>query len=106
MRFFCTAFAATAISMLGSAMPARAESPAICHEYARQALIQYQMTDDFHHPQCRVKADGRWQADYQNHYRWCLTAPAAWVKAEKKARNQHLYACGARSYGNVDALSP
>lgn len=29
---------------------------------------------------------------------------AALVKAEMKARNQHLYACGARTIGIVDAL--
>jgi hypothetical protein len=73
---------------------AYAASKGACAQYARRAIEQYQQTTKDR--KCRIKGDARWQPNYQNHYNWCLTAPTAWLRSEEKARDDHLYGCGAQ----------
>jgi hypothetical protein len=65
-----------------------------CQRFASRAVEQYQKTVD--RPKCRVPSDARWQANYQNHYNWCLTAQPGRLRSEEKARDDHLYRCGAQ----------
>jgi hypothetical protein len=80
------------------AAPAFAASVATCRNYAREAVNDYKLT--VANSKCRVKSDPRWQTNYENHYKWCLTAPVEWVRAEEKARDTHLRRCGVRV--NID----
>jgi hypothetical protein len=45
---------------------------------------------------CRVPSDGRWHSRHRDHYEWCLTASEAARTSEQKARDEHLYRCGAQ----------
>lgn len=65
-----------------------------CQRYASRAVEQFRMTID--RPKCRLREDGRWNLRYQDHYDWCLTAQDAAVWAEERARDDHLYRCGAQ----------
>jgi hypothetical protein len=68
-----------------------------CDLYARRAVQQYQLTQMARFARrCGVAPSPRWQASYQNHNGWCLTAPRAWLKSEEGARDRHLYKCGAQ----------
>lgn len=66
-----------------------------CYQYAKRAVEQYQMST--RRPACRVRPDGRWQPNYENHYQWCLTTGNAALSAEQDARDNHLSRCGAQS---------
>jgi len=66
-----------------------------CASYARSAVEDFEAANRFR--KCNVRPDPRWQSDFQNHYKWCMTAPTAWVRSESKARTDHLLHCGARS---------
>jgi hypothetical protein len=65
-----------------------------CASYAHSAVSDYQTMRRFR--QCFTPDQPRWQADYRNHYQWCLTARAAWLASETKARDGHLVRCGVR----------
>ena len=65
-----------------------------CESYAYSAVADFHQMEEF--SKCRVKPDARWQGNYKNHYRWCLTAKKEWVQSERKARDRHLLDCGAR----------
>jgi hypothetical protein len=79
-----------------SATPGRAADDTTCQKYARAAVEDYKLTTTAGRA-CHVKTDPRWQPYYNNHYKWCRTAPAEWVRSEAKARDLHLLKCGARS---------
>jgi hypothetical protein len=64
-----------------------------CDNYARAAVRQFKLTQS--RPQCAVRADGRWQANQDAHYRWCLGAPEHARGSENGAREEWLYRCGA-----------
>ena len=66
----------------------------LCASYARNAVDDYATMRRF--PECLIRDNPRWQADYRNHYQWCLTAAPDWTKNETKARDNHLVRCGVR----------
>lgn len=64
-----------------------------CSDYAIYAVEQYEMA--MARPACRVPESGRWHGYYDPQYKWCLTVPHATANGERKAREDHLVACGA-----------
>lgn len=83
----------TAVLILcASAFGAHAASAQKCDIYAKRAVQQFKISQRFR--KCNLAADGRWQANFANHYNWCLTAPVAWLNSERGARDAHLYQCG------------
>jgi hypothetical protein len=100
MRFASSSLAICAVltSLSFFVNTAEAASQRECEIYARQAIQQFQLTQKPRFAQrCGVAPSPRWQTSYQNHYRWCLTAPSAWLKSEKGARDAHLNRCGAQA---------
>jgi hypothetical protein len=80
------------------AIPVFAAGQEACEEYAHSAVHDFEVgTAPANAKKCRIKAEARWQPNFKNHYNWCLTAPAAWLRSERKARDDRLLACGARS---------
>lgn len=65
-----------------------------CANYARAAAADYATMRRFR--ECSVPDSPRWQADYRDHYQWCLTARAEWLASEAKARDSQLVRCGVR----------
>ncbi|QBR71899.1 hypothetical protein CU048_12160 [Beijerinckiaceae bacterium] len=65
-----------------------------CANYAHGAVSDYSTMRRFQ--QCFLPDNPRWQADYRNHYQWCLTARPEWLASETKARTDHLVHCGVR----------
>lgn len=65
-----------------------------CADYAHRAVDDHATMRRFR--QCFKPDDPRWQADYHNHYRWCLTARPDAPVSETKARDAHLMHCGVR----------
>jgi hypothetical protein len=89
----CQTFLLLALPLVTASI-AHAETAGRCNRYANDAVHDYkQMRDD---PKCLIGDGPRWQANYQNHYQWCLTARPEWVKNETKLRNDHLMHCGSR----------
>ena len=64
-----------------------------CDNYATAAVRQFKLTQS--RRECAVRSDGRWQANYDAHYNWCLRAPQNARGAEQGAREDWLYRCGA-----------
>jgi hypothetical protein len=64
-----------------------------CDNYARAAVRQFTLAQG--RRECAVRPDGRWQANYDAHYNWCLRAPPNARGAEQGAREDWLYRCGA-----------
>jgi hypothetical protein len=64
-----------------------------CDQYARRAVKQYTMTG---RKGCGVRADGRWNANYDTHYEWCLDAGEPARGSEQDARDDWLFRCGAQ----------
>jgi hypothetical protein len=99
MRFASSSVAICAVltSLSFFVNTAEAASQRECENYARQAVHQFQLTQNPRFARrCRVAPSPRWQASYQNHYGWCRTARSAWLKSEKGARDAHLNRCGAQ----------
>lgn len=68
-----------------------------CSTYARNAVGDYHAMRRY--PQCIVPDDARWQANFQNHYNFCvrsLAHPDERMR-EAKARDVHMVSCGVRS---------
>jgi hypothetical protein len=65
-----------------------------CANYAHGAVSDYETMRRFR--ECFIPNNPRWQADYRNHYQWCVTARPEWLTSETKARNDHLVRCGVR----------
>jgi hypothetical protein len=98
MRYIPWGIALSAMAMSLPAFPVFAAGQATCQEYAHSAVNDFEVgTAAANVRKCRIKADARWQPNFKNHYEWCLTAPAAWLRSERKARDDRLLACGARS---------
>ena len=64
-----------------------------CNNYATAAVRQFKLTQS--RRECAVRSDGRWQANYDAHYNWCLQAPQNARGAEQGAREEWLSRCGA-----------
>lgn len=94
----------TSTAILSFASIAEAASQGACQQYARRATEQYKRTVELR--KCGIKGDARWQPNYQNHYNWCLNAPTAWLRSEEKARDTHLYKCGAQVRMSEPELKP
>ena len=89
----------------GAAYTAQAADPAFCHEYAQQAVIQYQRS--LAHHRCgrmivaqrvadhRSAADdaARWSADLRHHYDWCRSVDPDKARSEGIGRLDILAAC-------------
>ena len=96
----------SAILMFGAAMvgaalagtPAQAADPGYCRHYADLAVFQFHRNQSI--PGCFHGADGRWNADWQNHYNWCLGASWEAARAEDAYRGGRLHECNFRAYGN------
>ena len=89
----------------GAAYTAQAADPDFCHEYARQAVIQFQRSLEHHRCQRMIVAqrvaDGRseaddaarWSPDYRQHYDWCRGAGRDKARSESIGRLDILSAC-------------
>lgn len=66
-----------------------------CSAYAHRAVDDYATMRRSR--KCSTPDSPRWQADYRNHYQWCLTVRPDWPMNETKARDAHLMRCGVRS---------
>jgi len=68
-----------------------------CERYAQNAVADYQTMRRY--PQCRVSDGARWQANFRNHYTWCVATLGhpEYRVAEARARDAHMVACGVRS---------
>ena len=88
------AFAAVAFvaAVCGDAGRTEAAPPSRCKTYANDAVAHYKNMRN--KAKCRVADNARWQPNYNNHYGWCLKAPAAWIDSEHGARVLHLSRCG------------
>jgi hypothetical protein len=82
----------TVLILCASAFSAQAASAQKCDNYAKRAVQQFSISQRFR--KCNLAPDARWQANFKNHYNWCLTAPVAWLNSEQGARDTHLYRCG------------
>jgi hypothetical protein len=65
-----------------------------CHFYASRAVQQFKLAQG--RRACAVRPDGRWQANYDAHYNWCLTAAQNARAGEQHARDDWLFRCGAQ----------
>src|SRR6476659_2625160 len=90
------------VALLVSMLPhnrAEAAGARECDLYARRAVQQYQLTQMARFARrCGVAPSPRWQASYQNHNGWCLTAPRAWLKSECAPEQR---SCGAGASGHA-----
>jgi hypothetical protein len=77
---------------------AHAADPGYCQHYASQAVWQYNRNRSI--PGCFHGADGRWHANFDVHYGWCVTAPYEAVRAEDSYRGERLHECSFRAYGH------
>jgi hypothetical protein len=77
------------ILMGAVAGPARAESDAVCRQYAQAAVNAFEQVRSRGCP----LSNARWQGNYDSHYGWCLQAPAEWVQLETRHRENHLRVC-------------
>ena len=89
----------------GGAYTAQAADPDFCHDYARQAVIQFNRSLEHH--RCgrmivaqriadhRSEADdaARWSADYRHHYDWCRGVDRDKARSEGIGRLDILSAC-------------
>ena len=91
----CSAILALAVSLpLAEGLAASEQN---CRRYAEGAVKDFDLgTNSANARHCRIQPDGRWQSNYQNHYKWCLAVPDASWRSEEKARNDRLLACQAR----------
>ena len=89
-----SAGAATASAGSSSPPAAPSRSNGRCRQYARSAVDDFKIMQE--KPKCRIATDGRWNANFDGHYDWCMTAQSSWMASERKARDQHLLSCGGR----------
>jgi hypothetical protein len=89
----------------GAAYTAQAADPAFCHQYAQQAVIQFQRS--LVHHRCgrmivaqriadrRSEADDavRWSPDLRHHYDWCRSVDRNKARSEGIGRQDILVAC-------------
>jgi hypothetical protein len=97
MRYATYCFIISAWAVHLTWLPALAGSPEDCRRYATSAVSDFANgTNQANARRCHIQPDGRWQANYENHYQWCLTAPKTALSSEQKIRNDYLMGCGAR----------
>ena len=70
-----------------------------CSDYARSAVHDYNQASGLQKCSGPMKREnpGRWHAQFDQHYNWCLTAQQSWLTSEAKARDALLVSCGGRS---------
>jgi hypothetical protein len=95
MRKFivCAATVSLAACLALMASKASAASRSVCQNYATRAVQEFHLMRRFQ--RCARREDARWQPHFDNHFRWCLSAPTAWIVSERDARDQWLRRCGA-----------
>jgi hypothetical protein len=59
--------------------------------YARTALEQYVQIKTIEN--CYKGDNGRWHTNYERHYDWCMSAPAAAIANEAKLRAAGIERC-------------
>jgi hypothetical protein len=107
MSRFSRAAAMVAALLFGSgaAYTAQAADPAFCHQYAQQAVIQFNRS--LAHHRCgrmivaqrvadgRSQADDamRWSPDLRHHYDWCRSVNPDKARSEGIGRQDILVAC-------------
>jgi hypothetical protein len=84
-----TLFSFFLLSLTGGA--ARAESEAVCRQYAQTAVDAFRQSQSLG-PRCRF-SNARWQANYDAHFAWCRNAPTLWVRNEEQFRANSLLVC-------------
>lgn len=78
--------------------PVVARNNAACQRYATSAVHDYNQGAGQKACVSKVRADpGRWHADFNRHYDWCMTVQAADRNSESSIRDKLLLGCGARS---------
>jgi len=90
--------------LLGLSGVARAESDAVCRQYAQKAVNAFNESRAL---DCRL-ADGRWNGNAEGHYQWCRGATSGGVAWEEKARANKLRVCRKEAPGvecNVYAIN-
>ncbi|MBL8551994.1 MAG: PAN domain-containing protein [Hyphomonadaceae bacterium] len=84
--------------IVGSAAPRPAQQPVrndgACRQYATGAVRDFEQAQA--RPRCRIGPDGRWHADFNAHYDWCVRVSREARSSEYSARDRHLLGCGAR----------
>jgi hypothetical protein len=87
------------LAMTAAGMPlvtiyAFAADPGTCKFYAKDAVADFNNgTYGANQDRCKIHQDGRWNADYQHHYNWCLSAPDTARISEQSARKDFLNKC-------------
>ena len=90
-RFFLIVAAAGMPLLVNSAFAA---DSGVCQSYAKTAVGDFNYgTYGANQDRCKIHQDGRWTADYQVHYKWCLIAPDAARRSEETARKDSLNKC-------------
>ena len=69
---------------------AHAESEAACKQYANGAINSYKQAKSLN---CPSISGPRWQDNYNNHYGWCLNAPAEALTNENNIRASLIKLC-------------
>jgi hypothetical protein len=83
------------IAIAGAVLPAVAASQQECRTYADNAVFDFTIaTNQANAANCPVTG-GRWQANWENHYQWCLTVSTAAYQGEENARKAYLVQCHA-----------
>ena len=78
--------------------PVVARNNAACQRYASSAVHDYNQGIGQKACVSKVRADaGRWHADFNRHYDWCVTVQTADRNSESSIRDKLLLGCGARS---------
>lgn len=78
--------------------PVVARNNAACQRYASSAVRDYNQGVALKACVSKVSADpGRWHADFNRHYDWCVTVQTADRSSESSIRDKVLLGCGARS---------
>lgn len=78
--------------------PVVARNNAACQRYASSAVHDYNQGIGQRACVSKVRADpGRWHADFNRHYDWCVTVPTGERNSESSIRDKLLLGCGARS---------
>ena len=78
--------------------PVVARNNAACQRYASSAVHDYNQGIGQKACVSKVRADaGRWHADFNRHYDWCVTVQTADRNSESSIRDKLLLSCGARS---------
>jgi hypothetical protein len=89
VRSVAPGLALFAFVFIGLGQPGFAAGPGYCHRYADNA-VHAQLRNIQYRCGFRGKA---WTTDYNDHFRWCLSAPWAEAEHEERVRRRMLLAC-------------